>query len=121
MAAGWGIPGRELWRNEQYAIALFPLQIQAVWSVLTGKKIKFQVTPKQRQSGVYFGLVRIQLIVFSLTIAGMIWGLMQLVLGNWSDPWTYVINVGWSCYHLALLWVIIRAAYWQPELSPQHA
>lgn len=121
MAASWGVPGRELWRNEQYAIALFPLQIQAVWSVLAGKNIKFQVTPKQRQSGVYFGLVRIQLIVFSLTIVGIGWGLLQLVLGNWSDPWTYVINVSWSCYHLALLWVIIRAASWQPERSPQLA
>ncbi|NEQ54835.1 MAG: glycosyltransferase, partial [Leptolyngbya sp. SIO3F4] len=115
MAAGWGVPKGELWRNEQYAIALFPLQIQAVWSVLTGQKVSFKVTPKQRQSGVFWGLVRIQLIVFGLTIVGMLWGLLQLLLGNWSDPLTYIVNVGWSCYHLALLWVVIRAAYWQPE------
>lgn len=117
MTAGWGISMQELWRNEQYAIALFPLQIQAVWSVLTGKKITFQVTPKQHQSGVYLGLVRIQVIMFVLTIAGMGWGLLQLVLGNWSNPWTYAINVGWGCYHLALLWVVIQAAYWQPKPS----
>ncbi|MEA5467001.1 glycosyltransferase family 2 protein [Leptothoe sp. PORK10 BA2] len=115
VAAGWGVPTRELWRNEQYTIALFPLQIQAVWSVLTGKEVSFKVTPKQRQSGVFWGLVRIQLIVFGLTIAGMLWGLAQLILGNWQDPLTYFVNVGWSCYHLALLWVVIRAAYWQPE------
>ncbi len=121
MAASWGVPMAELWRNEQYAIALFPLQIQAIWSVITGKQINFQVTPKQRQSGVYFGLIRIQLIVFCLTIAGMGWGLLQLLLGNWADPWIYIINVSWSCYHLALLWVIVRAAYWQPKMSPQLA
>ena len=117
MAAGWGISAKELWRNEQYTIALFPLQIQAVLSVLVGKKVKFQVTPKQRQSGVYFGLVRVQMIVFTLTIIGMLWGLIQLLEGNWSDPWSYIVNIGWSFYHMALLWVIIRAAYWQPQIG----
>ncbi len=115
LAAAWEVPKQEIWRNEQYAIALFPLQIQAVWSVLTGKKVSFKVTPKQRKSGVFWGLVRIQLIVFTLTIAGMLWGLIQLILGQWPDPLTYLVNVGWGCYHLALLWVVIRAAYWQPE------
>ena len=115
MTAGWGIDRQELWRNEQYAIALFPLQIQAVWSVLTGKKITFQVTPKQHQSGIYLRLVRTQLIIAALTIVGMGWGLLQLILGHWPNPWTYAINVSWGCYHLALLWVVIRAAYWQPK------
>lgn len=118
MAAGWGIPAKELWRNEQYTIALFPLQIQAVLSVLMGKKVKFKVTPKQRQSGVYFGLIRIQLFALGLTLLGIAWGLIQLLLGNGSDPWSYIINIGWSCYHIALLWVIVRAAYWQPKISP---
>ncbi len=117
MAAAQGIPKKEIWRNEQYAIALFPLQIQAVWSVLTGKDVSFKVTPKQRQSGVFWGLVRIQLVVFCLTIAGMLWGLIQLALGNLASPLTYLVNVGWGCYHLALLWVVIRAAYWQPEAT----
>ena len=117
IAAGWGIPAKELWRNEQYTIALFPLQIQAILSVLTGKKIKFQVTPKQRQSGVYFGLVRVQLIVFALTIVGILWGLIQLLIGNLFDPWNYIVNIGWSLYHMALLWVVLRAAYWQPEIG----
>lgn len=117
LAAGWGVPKKELWRNEQYAIALFPLQIQAVWSVLIGKKVSFKVTPKQRQSGVFWGLVRIQLIIFGLTIAGMLWALVQLALGHWSNSLTYLVNVGWGCYHLALLWVVIRAAYWQPETT----
>ncbi|MEO1523149.1 MAG: glycosyltransferase family 2 protein, partial [Cyanobacteria bacterium J06633_2] len=115
MAASQGIPMQELWRNEQYAIALFPLQIQAVWSVFTGRKITFQVTPKQRQSGVYLNLVRVQLLVCALTVAGMVWGLWQVISGQWPNAWTYIINVGWGCYHIALLWVVIRAAYWQPK------
>lgn len=119
MTAGWGIPKKEIWRNEQYAISLFPLQIQAVLSVLMGRKITFQVTPKQRKSGVYFGLVRVQLIVVGLTLTAMIWGFVQLLLGNWSDPFTYAINVFWSVYHISLLWVVVRAAYWQPARNPK--
>ena len=121
IVAGWGTPMRELWRNEQYAIALFPLHIQAVWSVFTGQKINFQVTPKQRESGVYWNLVRVQLTVAILTVAGMIWGLISLLLGYATDPWIYVINFAWGLYHLALLQVILRAAIWQPDVKVQAA
>lgn len=121
MVAGWGTPMRELWRNEQYAIALFPLQIQAVWSVFAGKKINFQVTPKQRESGVYWNLVRVQLATVILTIAGIVWGLTCLLLGYYTDLWTYAINFSWGIYHIALLQVILRAAVWQPDIQPQPA
>lgn len=114
MAATWGIPAREVWRSEQYAIALFPLLIQAVWSVLTGRPIKFQVTPKQRQSGVYLQMVWPQLIVFALTILGILWSLYRFLTGTLNDPWVHLLNSAWAIYNLALLWAIIRAAVWQP-------
>ncbi len=115
LAACWGIPARELWRSEQYAIALFPLLIQAVWSVLTGRPIKFQVTPKQRQSGVYLRLVWPQLTIFGLTILGMIWSLYCFLIGTLNEPWVHLINSVWAIYNLALLWAVIRAAVWQPQ------
>jgi len=115
MVAGWGVPAREIWRSEQYAIALFPLFIQAVISVFTNRPIKFQVTPKQRQAGIYLGLVIPQLTVFALTLLGIVWSLYRLVTGTLDDPWVHLINAAWSVYNLALLLVIIRAAVWQPE------
>ncbi|MGB7445069.1 MAG: glycosyltransferase family 2 protein [Coleofasciculaceae cyanobacterium] len=115
LAASWGIPARELWRAEQYAIALFPLFIQAVWSVFTGRSIKFQVTPKQRQSGIYLRLVWPQLTIFSLTILGMLWCIYRFAVGDLENPWLYLLNGAWSIYNLSLLWVIIRAAVWQPD------
>ncbi|MBD2119534.1 glycosyltransferase [Trichocoleus sp. FACHB-262] len=115
MVAGWGVPAREIWRSEQYAIALFPLFIQAVVSVFTNRPIRFQVTPKQRQAGIYLGLVIPQLTVFVLTILGIVWSLYRLVTGTLEDPAVHLINAAWSVYNLALLLVIIRAAVWQPE------
>ncbi|AFY39809.1 glycosyl transferase family 2 [[Leptolyngbya] sp. PCC 7376] len=113
--ASWGIPWRELWRNEQYAIALFPLQIQAVTSVFTGKSLKFKVTPKQRQSGVYFRLIPVQILFFIATILALIWGGIQVFISTKLSSSTYLINTVWCIYHLALLWSVIRAAYWQPK------
>jgi cellulose synthase (UDP-forming) len=117
MAASWGIPARELWRSEQYAIALFPLFIQAVWSVFTGRPIKFQVTPKQRQSGIYLRLVWSQLTIVGLTLLGMLWCIYRFMMGQLENPWVYLINGAWSVYNMSLFWVIIRAAIWQPKAT----
>jgi cellulose synthase (UDP-forming) len=111
----WGIPAREVWRAEQYAIALFPLFIQAVLSVFTKRSIKFKVTPKERQSGIYLNLVMPQLIVCGLTILGILWFLIRWAMGTLTDVPLYVVNAGWSIYNLLLLSVVIRAAVWQPK------
>ncbi|WP_413173219.1 glycosyltransferase [Anabaena azotica] len=114
LAAGWGISSGELWRSEQYAIALFPLLIQSVLSVFTGQPIKFQVTPKQRQSGIYFQLIWPQLAVFMLTVLGIIWSLYRFAIGQLETPLVYLINGVWAIYTSSLLWAVIRAAVWQP-------
>ncbi|MFN6476699.1 glycosyltransferase [Nostoc sp. DedQUE07] len=114
LTATWGIPAREVWRSEQYAIALFPLLIQAVWSVFTGQKLNFQVTPKQRQSGIYLRLVWPQLVVFILTILGMLWSLYQFAIGHLNNPDVHLLNSAWAIYNLLLLWAIVRASVWQP-------
>ncbi len=114
LAATWGIPAREVWRSEQYAIALFPLLIQAVCSVFTGQKLNFQVTPKQRQSGIYLRLVWPQIVVFMLTILGILWSLYRLAIGHLNYPEVHLLNGAWAIYNLLLLWAIIRASVWQP-------
>jgi cellulose synthase (UDP-forming) len=111
----WGIPAREVWRAEQYAIALFPLFIQAVLSVFTKRSIKFKVTPKERQSGIYLNLVMPQLIVGGLTILGILYALVRFAMGTLTDVPLYIVNAAWSLYNVLLLSVIIRAAVWQPK------
>ncbi|MBD2326570.1 glycosyltransferase family 2 protein [Alkalinema sp. FACHB-956] len=115
LTIAWGVPASELWRSEQYAVALFPLFIQAVWSVITHRPIKFQVTPKQRQSGIYLNLVMPQLIIFGLTAGGIVWRGGLWLSGQPIDIAVYGLNIAWSMYNLALLWGIIRAAIWQPK------
>ncbi len=114
IAATWGIPAREVWRAEQYAIALFPLFIQAVLGVFFGGNLKFQVTPKQRQSGVYLQLVWPQLLIFVLTILGILWSLYRFAIGDLNNPSVHLLNGAWAIYNLLLLWAIIRASVWQP-------
>lgn len=117
LAATWGIPASELWRSEQYAIALFPLFIQAVWSVFSRTPLNFQVTPKQRQSGKYLNLVIPQLTIVILTLVGMAWSLIRFMMGTLPDPWIYLINSSWAIYNICLLSVVIKAAVWQPKES----
>lgn len=113
--AAWGISSQELWRCEQYAVALFPVFIQAILSVFTKQPLKFQVTPKQRQAGIYLKLVWPQVMVVVLTIIGMLWSLYRFAIGALPDVWVYLVNSAWALYNLLLLLPIIRASVWSPK------
>lgn len=111
----WGLP---TWRGQQYSLALFPLWIQAVTSavnnVFFGRKLGFVVTPKSRQSGVYFNLVRPQLFMMGLITVAMLYGLARLALGLTDQVVPILVNVFWSCYNLLMLSVVLEAATYQP-------
>lgn len=113
MAAAWGIKKSGLWRAEQFAIALFPLFIKAVWSVFTGRSAKFKVTPKQRQFGMYIGLVIPQVTVVLLTVLGISWSLFRYATGSLTNPNLHLLNAAWAIYNVSLIWALIQAAIWQ--------
>ena len=117
LSIAWGISASEIWRSEQYSAALFPLFIQSVWSVFLKRPLTFQVTPKQRQSGIYLRLVWPQLLLFCLLSSGILWGAIQLATNQIANPTTYWVNVGWSVYSMCLLWSAIRAATWSPATN----
>jgi cellulose synthase (UDP-forming) len=112
---GWGLP---TWRGQQYSLAMFPIWIRSVTSavgnVYFGRKLGFVVTPKSRQSGVFFHLVRPQLIVMGLIVAAMIYGVARLLLGYTDEVLPVLINVFWSIYNLVMLSVVIQAATYSP-------
>lgn len=112
---GWGL---KTWRGQQYSLALFPLWIQSVTSaignVYFGRKLGFVVTPKERQGGVYFRLVRPQLALMALTALAIVVGLGRMALGMVEEPGPILVNVFWGCYNLVMLSVVVEAATYQP-------
>ncbi|WP_298816306.1 glycosyltransferase family 2 protein [Chloroflexus sp.] len=111
--------GRPTWRGQQYSLALFPLWIKAVvtaaGNVWFGKKLGFIVTPKTRQHGRYFGLVRWQIAMMALLAVSIVIGLGQLALGWRNDGLPVLVNVFWAVYDLIMLSVVIDAAMYQPS------
>jgi cellulose synthase (UDP-forming) len=115
VVVGWG---RSTWRGQQYSLALFPLWIRAVWTagtnVYLGRKLGFVVTPKIRQSGVYLGLVRWQLVTMAALAAAVAFGLARLALGLTDDGLPILVNVFWAIYDLVMLSAVLDAVTYRP-------
>ncbi|MCH8281555.1 MAG: glycosyltransferase [Chloroflexi bacterium] len=107
---GWGMP---TWRGQQYSLALFPTWIMAVVSavknVFLGTRLNFAVTSKTRMAGSDVRLVWPQLAVIAVLIIGALIGLGRLAFGASQDGVAILTNVGWTCYNLAMLSVIVDA------------
>ncbi|HGE6663045.1 TPA: glycosyltransferase, partial [Serratia marcescens] len=92
MFGTWGISA---WDGKASYLSLFSMNLRALDTVLRGEKIKFHVTPKERQQGNFLTLVKPQLAIIALTLLGLLWGGAQLYLGKVDDPAGYVINIFW--------------------------
>lgn len=109
----WGIAG---YRAKLWYLSFFPINLRALWSVVRGEKIKFPVTPKDRQSGTFPRLVTVQIAVIVLTLVALAYALTLWVLG--SDAYTaggLLANGFWAANNIIAMSGIIFAAFWQPE------
>jgi cellulose synthase (UDP-forming) len=110
-----------LWGNSPskgraWYLASFPLGLQALWTVLRGRKISFPVTPKDRQVGTYPRLVKWQIGVVVLTVAGLVWGWSAYAAGREGYSFGAMIaNTVWGLNNALAMIPIIRAAFWQPD------
>ena len=111
MFGTWGISA---WDGRASYLSFFSVNLRALNTVLKGEKIKFDVTPKERQSGRFLYLVKPQIAIVLLTILGLIWGGVQIALGNIDDPSGYVINIFWGGVNIAAMLPMILAAIWTP-------
>jgi cellulose synthase (UDP-forming) len=116
MFGTWGISA---WDGKSSFLALFSMNLRALDTVLRGEKIKFHVTPKERQQGNFLSLVKPQLAIIGLTILGLIWGAIQIAEGNIKDPSGFVINIFWGAANIAAMMPMVLAALWQPESAAQ--
>jgi cellulose synthase (UDP-forming) len=111
-----GLWGCKMMAGRRWYMAMFPLNFQALWTVARGKKISFPVTPKDRSEGRFLRLVKWQLLVVGLTVAGLIWAWMRHLAGagNYSVG-GLVANTVWGVNNILSLAPIILAAIWQPD------
>lgn len=118
--AAWGL---DTLRGEQFSLALFPIWIQAVVTVFSGRKLRFTVTPKSRQEGVYLNLVWPQLSLAVMLTLGVVYALVALVLGWRNDGIGIAVNIFWAVYDIWMLSPILRAAVYRgagKTLPPPH-
>ena len=106
--------GLPVHRGEQYNLGLFPLWIKAVLGVVTGREIRFTVTPKTRQSGRFLSSVKVQIGVIVLTLAAIAYAVTGLALGTRANYLGIAVNAFWGCYNVHQLATIVRAAVYTP-------
>jgi len=116
MFGTWGISA---WDGRSSYLAFFSVNLRALSTVLRGEKIKFHVTPKERQTGLFLYLVKPQLAIVFLTLLGLIWGGIQVARGNVDDPSGYVINIFWGAVNIAAMLPMIMAAMWTPPATQE--
>ncbi|HZU77565.1 MAG TPA: glycosyltransferase [Dehalococcoidia bacterium] len=115
VTVGWGRPTM---RGQQYNLALFPLWIKAVTtavgSVYFGRSLGFVVTPKSRQAGIHYSLVRPQIIAMALLVMAALAALLRVAFGLAHSGGAILANLAWVGYLLLMLSVIVRAAVYTP-------
>ncbi len=114
MMGTWGIAG---YRSKASYLSFFPVNLRAIWTVLKGEKIKFPVTPKDRQKGNFFRLVLPQAAVIVLTLLGLLYAYVQYFL---LDNTAYslgglIVNLFWGLNNVFALSGIVMAAFWKPD------
>lgn len=112
MIGTWGLNG---FPGKAAYLAFFSVNLRALLTVIKGEKIKFPVTPKERQEGNFFYLVLPQVIVSCLTLVGIIYSWTMFLSGLGSHTCGgVIINTFWGTYNMIALSTLIRAAFWKP-------
>ncbi|WP_051242215.1 glycosyltransferase [Azohydromonas australica] len=116
MFGTWGVAA---WEGKASYLSFFSINLRALWTVLKGEKIKFPVTPKNRQEGNFLHMVWPQIAIVALTVLGLAVAALRVFAFGADEelPVLIVISV-WSLYNIAAMLPMIRAALWKPEDEP---
>ena len=111
-----GLWGAKTMSGRRWYMAMFPLNLKALWAVARGRKISFPVTPKDRSEGRFLHLVKWQILLVGLTMAGLVWAwVIHLSGGGNYSVGGLIANTVWGANNTLSLLPIIRAAVWQPD------
>jgi cellulose synthase (UDP-forming) len=109
----WGV---RAWDGKASYLSFFALNLRALWTVLRGRRIKFHVTPKERQEGNFLHLVVPQLAVIALTLAGLGYAGWRVFLGGHPHELpNLVVNAAWGLNNVVAMLPLVRAALWRPD------
>lgn len=106
----WGV---NTLRDVQYYVAFFPLNLKAIYQVFRGREIRFAVTPKTGERRTYLYLVRPQLLVIGVNLAGIFFYGFRYAMGWPVDSLGFLVAFFWSLINMNSLWVMVRAAMWK--------
>lgn len=108
----WGV---WQWAGKASYLSFFSINFRALYTVLKGEKIKFPVTPKERQEGNFLGLVIPQILVIVLTLAGLVYATFRVVgLRQTEELPSLLVNAVWGLNNVIVMLPMIRAATWRP-------
>lgn len=107
----WGISTR---RGDQYYISGFWYMLLSLVSAIRGKKVKFNVTPKDKAFAKSTRHILPHIAIITLTITGIGYNVVLLALGYHPTPSGFVSNCLWSIFNITALSIMIRAASWKP-------
>jgi cellulose synthase (UDP-forming) len=116
VADHYGSYGVSQKRGRQYYIGLFWLNLQSLFAVITGRKIKFNVTPKSRQNRNSLTHCWPHLIISAATLFGIFLNARMIASGDMYLDLGFVINAAWGLQNCYMLFVYIRAAFWDTTL-----
>ncbi|HYN44878.1 MAG TPA: glycosyltransferase [Candidatus Limnocylindrales bacterium] len=94
---------RDIFISQGLFFSLFPIYIHASLLVLTGKRLEFMVTPKQRTNVIKFSQLYPQLFILVLLIISIIIGFRRMTMEKTITYDIYII-ISWAIYStIALL------------------
>ncbi|MDQ3046935.1 MAG: glycosyltransferase [Bacteroidota bacterium] len=112
MALGcWGISTK---RGDQYYISSFWFMLLSLISVIRGKKVKFNVTPKDKNNAKNTQHILPHMIIIGLTLLGILYNVVLLSLGYHPTASGFAANTFWCIFNVIDLSIMIRAAHWVP-------
>ncbi|MDV7212373.1 glycosyltransferase family 2 protein [Azotobacter beijerinckii] len=109
----WGIAS---YQARASYLSFFYVNIKALYTVLSGKKISFHVTPKDRQSGFHLWLVWPHIALIVLTLLGIAYASFSyLYLEGGHTLLGVISNSFWGLNNVFALSLILRAAIWSSD------
>jgi cellulose synthase (UDP-forming) len=107
----WGISTK---RGDQYYISSFWFMLMSLVSVVRGKKVKFNVTPKDKSFEKNTQHIFPHVTIIVLTLLGVAYNVILLATDHHPRPSGFAANAFWCIFNIIALSIMIRAAYWKP-------